>query len=138
MIEYDIDKIYDYMIGGSEYFNSHKWSGIAHIVNDKITCAIIWSEMTETNVWAHLRVDVPSKEFLLELIRVIFIVHKLKRITMPIYDNNKKALDLAAALGAELEAVVKQGHKDGDVLLYVLWETSPFVAKYLRKLNDST
>lgn len=135
MIVYDIDKIYDYLIEPVAESGVHKWSGIGYSINDKMVCGIIWSEMTETNVWAHIRIDVPSREFLIEALRVLFIVHGLRRVTMPIYDNNYKAIALVKAMGAKLEYILKEGYGEGDVLIYVLWNDTGIVSRMRDRFN---
>lgn len=109
------------------------WGALGHVVNGRIVAGVLWSECTSTDVRLHLRVQRPTRGFLLAVLRTMFHGYGFQRVTMPVFDDNARCLRLVQHMGAVLECVVLHGHSGGDVHQYVLWRNTGIHKKMLDK-----
>lgn len=116
----DAARVYAWMVDSTTP-TTQQWGAIGHEINGQLVAGVIWSECTGTDVRLHLRVDRPTRGFLVAVLRTMFHGYGFRRITMPVFNDNERCLRLVRHLGAELECVIPQGHSGGDVHQYVLW-----------------
>lgn len=112
---------------------AQQWGGLGQELNGRMVAGALWSECTSTDVRVHLRVEVPTRGFLISVLRTMFHGYGFRRITMPVFDDNTRCLRLVRHLGAELECVVRHGHSGGDVHQYVLWRNTGIHRRLLDK-----
>lgn len=78
------------------------------------------SWVTETNAWAHIAGRF-TRAMLRRGLSLVFEGLGLLRLSFLVQDNQPEVLRLLKFLGASPESVIRQGHADGDSLIYVLW-----------------
>lgn len=100
----------------------------------RLTAGIYFDTMGSNNVFAHIASEgLMPWQLLAAAMGYAYDQLKLDRVTLMVDDDNEACLSFVRALGAELEATLKQARKGGDVRLYVLWKDN----RFWRKLCDT-
>ncbi len=95
---------------------------IGSTIDEALDCGLVGWDYTGTNIWCHIVIERPCRVFLVSALTMVFETLGVKRVSMLVYDDNFKSIQLMKSLGAQLEYVLKDGHIGGDLLLYVLWK----------------
>ena len=112
MLTFDDSEISEYL-GGSLF-------GVGW-VQGRMVAALGLEAYSGTNVWAHIKAEIPAREWVLACLRLVFVTLGCERVSMIVRDNNSECIRLMKTVGAELECVIRRGHICGDDHLYVLW-----------------
>lgn len=112
-------------------------ASIGYEVDGVLQAGVMFDNMTETNVFAHIVSIAPALPISLVTAvgRYAFDQIGAQRITFMVADNNAKCLRLVRALGAVFEARLARGHAKGDVLIFVVWNTAPLYRRLTRRLE---
>jgi RimJ/RimL family protein N-acetyltransferase len=107
-------------------------TAIGKISDGKIVAGVLYEDFNGPNILCHIACEQHSldREFLGLIHQYPFIQLGVKRITGLVSSANKKSLRLNIKMGFEIEAVLKDACKDGDMMVLVLWK------KNCRYLDD--
>jgi RimJ/RimL family protein N-acetyltransferase len=108
-------------------------SAIGYERDNELVAAVLFENPTETNIFAHIAFcgEIFPLPLLAAVAKYVYVQMALRRMTFIVKDTNVACIRLIEKLGGCREARLRMGHKDGDLLLYVLWDTSRFYRKLI-------
>ena len=117
------DKVGHWVAGkaGGKYFPAS--SAALGLVSSKIHAGATFDFYNGANIQLTLAVeDSLSKRFLKAIADYCFNHCKVKRITVIISEKNVKSVSLTKKAGFEYECTLKDGHPDGDMLVFRMFK----------------
>lgn len=134
MITYDGTKITAYLAEqGTDC--GYQLEGVGWEGGGRMLAALGVDNWTGSNVWAHIAVTVPAREWVIAAAHLVFVTLGVSRVSMWIQADNVRCLRLMHVMGASREYVMRQGHMGADVYLYVLWRGTGVHQRLARKLS---
>lgn len=108
-------------------------SSIGFEIDGELVAGVTFDNMTDTNLFAHIAstANVLPRELLDAVARYAFVQLGVCRMTFMVPDSNSRCVNFVRGLGARSEGRLKQGHGDGDTLIFALWQDGRFVQKLL-------
>lgn len=124
MITYDLRRVACWASDRFGGVDLHADLAVGYLLRGQMRAAMTLHDYTGSNVWAHLVIDLPSREFMRAVLDMLFQRLGVRRVTMAVRDDNLRCLRLMRHIGAELESTMPHGHMAGDVFIYVLWRNT--------------
>lgn len=98
-------------------------SAIGRIKDGRIVAGVLYQDYNGANVSAHIAGEGKSwlnKKFLSIIFDYPFNQLKVNRITGYVVSTNKAAQNLDEKLGFKREAILRDAHPDGDLIIYAM------------------
>jgi hypothetical protein len=134
VITYDGAKITACLAEHGSYFDQQV-EGVGWEVNGRMLAALGIHDWTGSNVWAHIAVSLPAREWIIAAAHFVFVTLGVNRVSMWVQADNRRCLRLMHVMGANLDYVMRQGHAGADVHLYVLWRGTGIHQRLINKLS---
>ena len=97
-------------------------TAIGDVKDGVLIAGFAFENWNSNNLWGHSRIDAsPGKQFWIETADYIFNQCGVKRFSATVEASNKEAIKLNLHIGFEIDAVLKDAGKTGDLLVMVLW-----------------
>lgn len=119
------ERVRAWMSNATTEWNFHDGGYYIGMANDEgeLVAGVMTDNFTGSCMDCHI-VATPG-QYLRPLLRGVywfaFELKKCKRLTFFVWDSNEPAVKLVTALGAVREAVLREAHPTGDVLVFSLW-----------------
>lgn len=98
-------------------------AAIGRIENNRIVGGILYEDNNGANVVCHIASEGRrwlDRTFLWMIFDYPFRQLGVKRMTAPVVSNNERAKRFVEKLGFEAEAILRDAHPDGDIIIYCL------------------
>ena len=104
--------------GGS--WISGRGTAIGWVKGDQIVAGVLYEDYNGANVVCHIAGEGnwANRQYLWTIFDYPFNQLNVKRITVPVADSNVKSKRFVEHLGFEKEAVLRDAHPDGDLIIY--------------------
>lgn len=108
-------------------------SSLGYELDGELVAGVTFDNMTDTNLFAHIAstANVLPRELLQAVAAYAFVQLGVQRMTFMVPDSNHRCVQFVRDLGARREGALKQGHGDGDTLIFALWHDARFVRRLL-------
>lgn len=104
------------------------YAAVGYEKDGELIAGVYFDNYTETNIFAHIAISdrhVPVG-FLAGVAYVAYEAFGCERMTFLVRDDNLPCIRFVVGLGAVLESKIVRGHRNGDVYMFVLWNTNEF------------
>lgn len=108
--------------------------------DDELVAGIVFNGYTPPSIMMHIAADRMTPGLIATAMHYAFIKSGCKRITGIIEQNNEKSCRFARSLGANLEGIMRDASKNGNLCIYGLLRNDAqkwLEPKYLQKLEES-
>lgn len=95
-------------------------TAIGWIKDDQLVAGVLYEEFNGANIVCHIAGvgNWANRQYLWTIFDYPFNQLNVKRITVPVADSNEKSKRFVEHLGFEREAVLRDAHPDGDLIIY--------------------
>lgn len=99
-------------------------SAIGYERDGELVAGVFFDCCTDNNVFAHIAstAEIFPIDLLIACGAYVWGQCKLERVTYIVNDDNTKAIKFCEQIGAKLEGRMHRGHKNGDTLIFALFE----------------
>jgi len=97
---------------------------------DKLVAGVIYEDFNKASVVCHIACERLTKSYLHAIFDYPFNVMGVNKIICPVASDNSASKRLVEKMGFSVEAVLKDCHVNGDILLYTMKKSD---CKYLGK-----
>lgn len=115
-------------INGS--FDKSSSISIGLLIDGDIKAGVIYESFNKASVVCHIASSFMSGQFLAAIFDYPFNSMLVKKIICPVASDNSASKRLVEKMGFSVEAVLKDCHPNGDILLYTMKKSD---CKYLGK-----
>lgn len=116
MITHDPALIGPYLTGMPD----GRMSGVGWLVDGQVRAALGIESCDGYDCWVHINCEIPAREWVLAVLRLIYSAHAAERASAWIADDNVACIRLAKAIGAGLEHTRVRSRSGAQVHLYSL------------------
>lgn len=109
-------------------FNEESSQAIGLKIGDRIVAGVIYEDFNKASVVCHIACERLSPKYLAAIFDYPFNVMGVKKIICPVASDNSASKRLVEKMGFSVEAVLKDCHVNGDILLYTMKKSD---CKYL-------
>lgn len=96
-------------------------SSIGLVRGGRIVAAVLYTDFNGANLSCHIAIEGRiTRQFLSIIFHYPFVMLGARRITGPVASSNARARKFDEHLGFEQEAILRDAHPDGDLIIYVM------------------
>lgn len=101
----------------------------------QLRAAVYFDVAHENNIFAHIASDAVHVPVSLMRAVAAYVYDQLglTRMTFAVSEANTRACKFVRAMGAQLEARLRDACGDSDLLLFVLWRDTPFARRIMAR-----